>query len=265
MRLGFGLFARLARRAGAVAVAAVLLPAAGWAEAPPTLDQLVGFFDSVALQDDNSMFGSEGTEPKPISRWEQPIRVHISGSVSEAMESRLKWHLERFRLLSGVALDYVPGEDQANLRIVLQSSEEVIARAGTAETLCLTQYEPATGAIERADIYLPVSQTVWLDNCMAHELLHAVGFFAHPKDNGNRSVLEQGAPPRVRTFTALDVAGIRMLYDPRLRVGLGRDRALPIARIIAEELLAHWPDRRPPAPGESLTPDGFAEAATPGR
>jgi hypothetical protein len=228
------------------------------AEVPPALDQLVGYFDSVALQDDTSMFGSEGTVPKPVSRWEQPILVHISGSASESLEERLKWHLERFRLLSGVELSYVARRDQANLRITLTSSAEVTARAGSADTMCLTQYEPESGAIDFADIYLPLSQTVWLDNCMAHELMHAVGFYAHPKDNGNRSVLEQGAPPRLRTFTTLDVAGIRMLYDPRLRIGLERERALPIARAIAEELLLDWPDApQAPSPGDLLGPDGF--------
>lgn len=230
-------------------------PAAG--EQPPVVDQLVGFFDSIALQDDNSMFGSEGTVPKPVSRWEQPIHVHIAGAASEAMEERLRWHLERFRLLSGAELHYVARRDQANMRIIMTSSTEVTSRAGSADTLCLTQYEPSTGAIDFADIYIPLNEPIWLDNCMAHELMHAIGFYAHPKDNDNRSVLEQGAPPRLRTFTALDVAGIRMLYDPRLRVGLTRDRALPIARQIAEELIATWPaDTRPPRPGEPLVPAG---------
>ncbi|MGF1624192.1 MAG: DUF2927 domain-containing protein [Alphaproteobacteria bacterium] len=250
--------------AGALAAGLVLaaLGRAGFGEAPP-LDQLVGFFDSVALQDDTSMFGSAGTMPKRVSRWEQPIVVHIAGSISESMEDRLKWHLERFRLLAGVDVTYVELRDQANLRIILTSAGEVAARSGSADTLCLTQYGPSSGAIDYADIYIPVAQTVWLDNCMAHELMHAVGFYAHPKDNDNRSVLEQGAPPRIRTFTALDAAGIRMLYDPRLRVGLARERALPIARIIAEELLARWPDEmQTPRPGEPLGPDGFVPLAS---
>lgn len=223
------------------------------ASEPPILDELLGFFDSVALQDDNSMFGSAGTVPKPVSRWEQPIYVYIDGATSDEMEDRLRWHLERFQMLSGTELHYATRRDQANLLINMTTASDVISRAGSADTLCLTQYEPSSGPIDYADIYIPLGEPVWLDNCMAHELMHAVGFYAHPKDNGNRSVLEQGAPPRLRTFTALDVAGIRMLYDPRLRVGLPRDRALPIARIIAQELIADWPDEtRPPRPGEPL-------------
>ncbi len=254
-----GRIARAVRRAALVALVALAPQRPAAAETAPTVDQLVGFFDSVALQDDTSMFGSAGTVPKPVSRWEQPIRVHLSGWETTVVRDRLAWHLERFQLLAGVDLEIVARREDANLRVSLLPVEEVTARAGSADALCLTQYEPPSGAIEHAEIYLPLGHAVWLDNCMAHELMHAIGFYAHPKDNGNRSVLEQGAPPRLRTFTALDVAGIRMLYDARLRVGLERERALPIARAIARDLVARWPeDARLPHPGEALGPDGFA-------
>ncbi|MEZ5669013.1 MAG: DUF2927 domain-containing protein [Alphaproteobacteria bacterium] len=247
----------------AAAAFAAMLAAPALAAEPPSLDQLVGFFDSIALQDDNSMFGSAGTVPKPLSRWEGPIRVHIEGG-SSGMIARLDWHLERFRLLSGADIARVTRREDANLRISLTTSAEVTQRAGSADTLCLTQYEPDSGAIDTADIYIPVGETMWLDNCMAHELMHAVGFYAHPKDNGNRSVLEQGAPARMRTFTALDATAIRMLYDPRLRIGLTRDRALPIARALAEQLLRDWPaDAADPEPGDPLDPDGFLARTDP--
>jgi hypothetical protein len=204
------------------------------------------------------MFGSEGTEPKPLARLQGPVRVHFSGQISPGLVDRLTWHLERFSLLTGLDLRRVTQRSEANLRITMTTLAEVTQRSGSADTLCLTEYGPIGDALDYADIYIPVGQTVWLDNCMAHELMHAIGFSAHPKDNGNRSVLEQGAPARMRTFTALDAAAIRMLYDPRLRVGLDRDRALPIARIMAAEMLASWPDAsRHPAPGDPLGPDGF--------
>lgn len=250
---------RARSRTGVIGLSIALAVAASVAraEAPPPLDQLVGFFDSVALQDDNSMFGSQGTVQKPVSRWEGPILVNISGSVSPEQDDRLHWHLERFAAISGIDVDYVSRRDDANLRIQLTSSDEVVARAGSADTLCLTEYGPESGAIDFADIFIPISESVWLDNCMAHELMHAVGFYAHPKDNDNRSVLEQGAPSRMRTFTNLDVAAIRILYDQRLRIGLDRSHALPIARAIAREIIGAWPeDEQPPRPGDRLDPDG---------
>ena len=248
------------RSAGAGALALIGLVVAGpvLAAEPPTLDQLVGFFDSVALQDDRTIYGSAGTEPKPVSRWEGPMRVHFAGALSPGMIDRLSWHLERFQLLSGVDVQRVAQRSEANLRIVMTTSAEIAQLSGASNTLCLTEYGPPEGALEYADIFIPVGESQWLDNCMAHELMHAVGFYAHPKDNGNRSILEQGAPARMRTFSALDAGAIRMLYDSRLRIALPRDRALPIARAMAVELLADWPtDAMHPEPGDALGPGGF--------
>ena len=232
------------------------------AEPLPSLGDVVGYFDSVALQVDRGMFGSEGTEPKPVARWEGPVRVHLAGPLTPPLRRRLEWHLERFRLLSGVTLDYVADREDANLSIMLTPSDVVVQRSGSADTLCLTEYEPASGAILWADIFVPVPQggSDWFDNCVAHELMHAIGFFAHPKDNDSRSILEQGAPYSVRTFTVLDAIGIKMLYDRRLRLALPRDRALPIARIVAAEMLAAWPrDTRTPEPGDPLDAEGFLD------
>lgn len=247
----------------ALGVAVLMLAATArqaTAERMPTLDEVVGYFDSVALQVDRGIFGSEGTEPKPVARWEGPVQVHLAGPLTPLLRRRLDWHLERFRLLSGIDLRQVARRADANLRIQLAPSEVVVERSGSADALCLTEYEPRVGSILWAEIFIPVpdGRSDWFDNCVAHELMHAVGFFAHPKDNDGRSILEQGAPYRVRTFTVLDAIGIRMLYDRRLRTALPRDRALPIARVVAEEMLATWPrDARTPDPGDPLRADGF--------
>jgi len=193
------------------------------------------------------------------------VRVHLDGPVSDLLRGKLEWHLERFRLLSGVDLQYVDRREDANLRIALAPSDMVIERAGSADTLCLTEYEPTEGPIVWADVFVPIpdGRSDWFDNCVAHELMHAIGFFAHPKDNDDRSILEQGAPFRVRTFTLLDAIGIKLLYDRRLRVALPRDRALPIARALAEELIAALPrDARTPDPGDPLDANGFLDTSS---
>ncbi len=234
------------------------LPAPALADRPPLPNELVAFIDSVLLHDDLSIFGSTGTVEHQVSRWDKPINVYVSADIPAHTRDRVWWHLDRVRALTGLEINPVEREAAANMRIIFIEGEAIRQLAGNTDTLCLTEYTPAVGAIDQADVYIPLEEAGWMDNCLAHELLHALGFYAHPKDNDNRSVLEQGAPMQLRTFTMLDAAALRVLYDPRLKSGLARERALPLVRTIVDELMAEWPETHPVIrPGQYLARDVF--------
>jgi len=78
-----------------------------------------------------------------------------------------------------------------------------------------------------------VREHQYLEACVAHELVHVLGFGGHVSTV--RSILIAQATGTERELTAADRLALSILYDPRLRPGMTPAEARPVVRTIIAE------------------------------
>ena len=98
-----------------------------------------------------------------------------------------------------------------------------------------------------------------------------MGLFGHTR-KGIPSVLYYSVQPEIQTMTGIDRLLLKVLYDPRLRLGMSPAAARPDVRIVIDELLAgaHFTqtENQPVIPGGAppiiagSTPSGLIRGVT---
>jgi Protein of unknown function (DUF2927) len=187
-----------------------------------------GFEDAALRIEDNSM------KPKEIVRWDSTIVLAFVNPTGASRQANLMSKVVReIAAIAGVAVREVEATDPA-ANFFGKYSDSANAGfgidGGTSNCFSTTNFEK--GRIERVDINIGSRPRSGGDRCVVHEALHGFGFNSHP--HGLDSVLSYVYNREALTPT--DRLLIETLYDKRLKPGMTRAEAAPIAcRILAEK------------------------------
>ena len=219
----------------------VFLPGPGGAEDDP-VKKLADIYDSVAF------FSEERTGAHPLDRWEEPIRIRLTGPGAERWQATVdeigRWIADH----TGLSVETRTGWFGANLTVSLFETSRESAMAAREDGVhasltsskngnpCFGYYWWEGNQIYQARTFIPVDISVaGTQNCLWEEALQVLGL---PNDYcvGEWTLFCEGTnPPKA---TALDALLVRIHYDRRLRPGMTRAEAKPIVETIIREHLA---------------------------
>jgi len=206
------------------------------ATADPRVADIVTFIDDVALNHTRP----DGQTPEPVRRWAQPVVVELIGDKTEVYRKNVANHIADIARWTGLSMSLLAkGESGGNLTITILDADGMAAhRQGRPKPECLTKWRLAKQTFAKAHLFLEDR----FAHCLAHELMHAFGFFSHPRSGYTISALRGGKPVYWhRTFTGWDEIAFKVLYSPELKPGMPRDEALPIVRRLVEGHVAKDP------------------------
>ncbi|MGH6949121.1 MAG: DUF2927 domain-containing protein [Kiloniellales bacterium] len=201
-------------------------------QASDTDNRLGRFFAELVFGSGDAYEGTSGR----LVKWTGAVGFHLSGIDIAEHEPKLATALARFSALTGVAVAPAT-ESAANLRIVFvpEESFEINQTTSSHETVpCAAAIKSGEQGIERAMIRISVAEEELIEECIAHELMHAFGFRHH--SGLVRSAL---SPFHGKdTLTVWDETALKILYDPEIRHNAGRNAVMPIARRRISEFVA---------------------------
>lgn len=204
--------------------------------ADPRIEEIVTFIDDVALNHTRP----DGQTPEPVRRWARPVAVELIGDQTEAYRANVAKHMADIARWTGLSIRLLAkGERGGNLTIsILDADGMAPHRHSRPKPECLTKWRLVKETFAEAHLFLEDQ----FAHCLAHELMHAFGFFSHPRSGYTISALRGGRPVYWhRTFTGWDEIAFKVLYSPELRPGMPRDEALPIVRRLVAEHVAKDP------------------------
>lgn len=196
------------------------------AMADDRVDEFLRGFDEMALWHDNR-------DPVPVRKWNQNLRVRMTGPMSSNYDDLVMEWLNKIAGLAKLKVERVaPGATDENLLILFDESSYYVVNGRRAGCVAETRYS-ANGVIAKATLTINLNMGLGLRQCIIHELMHAVGFPGHP--HGINTVLSYMY--QSETLTEIDQMSLRILYDPRIQASMLHLPALMAARqIIAEQL-----------------------------
>ena len=178
-----------------------------------------------ALQDNfNTVWESlwyQGGSPSSVARWNEDIRVSISGKNVTMHEDRIMQALETVAGAAGRKVVRVTAGGQAgalaNLDVEIVDDRELDDNQP-----CFVRYDKVSrGRIEKAVLKM---RTRLVYHCVLHESMHAMGIVGHPTGNTVLSYFYQ----RVDAITDLDRLMLRAWYSPEMRSGMSPFQALVV-------------------------------------
>ncbi len=203
------------------------------------LHDALAFFDAMAL----TRHRGGRARPRWVRKWRSQVHILRTGAAPAGFDEALfaatvkltRWTGLPFRVSHEEKSGATGLED---IVITVRPHQEIVRRYGLGGNVCTTTTHGwggrlHTGHIDLSDRYA---------DCLEHELMHALGFDAHWHGNGTasrvRTVLAlRRSANRTIEFSPWDELAIRTLYHPRLKPGMRRAAALPIAlEIIASSL-----------------------------
>ncbi len=216
----------------------------GLAQARPSNDQLIGYFDLV-------VFGNEtpGREALIVRKWKSPVLYKLGGISGAIAASRpaLETHLATLSAFSNLKFEEIgpadPGEhliiwltDTARMREAGQMlAVEPADLVGTEDARCFfLSYFTDAGALTTARIVINVDngQEV-VNHCLLEEVTQSLGL---PNDDPRIIPSIFNDQMQLQSLSFIDQVLVRLLYDPRIPAGASREAALQLARLILEEL-----------------------------
>lgn len=171
--------------------------------------------------------------PTRIVRWENDIRVRISGVDVATHREHMLQALRAVTAEAGVKLIDVSGQPDA-ARVANLSVEIVPDDQLEDNQPCVTYLDfHVETRIESAVVQMR-SKDAW--RCAYHESMHVMGVRGHP---AGQTVLSY-FPWKVEGLMALDRVMLRAWYSARMSGGMTPFEALPV---LADELVATMPDK----------------------
>ncbi len=241
------------RRAAAGIAALVLVAGVLTAAAPPAAranDELettllIRQFEAIAF---SAEFGGKHRRGR-IVKWDGPIRVRVRGYNAIKYVAEVQAQLRELSRLSGLTIELVNWSNAAappNLDINFTTT------AGSSRfdpsAPCRTLFHDRAFVIQRVEIYIAPDDADQRRHCIAEELTQALGL-ANDSVVFRNSIFNDDS--RQQVLAPWDSLMIRILYDPRIRPGMTKVQALPIAREVVSDLLRRYALRRsggtPPA------------------
>lgn len=202
-------------------------------------DEAVRFFNDVAFRGSPGGYPMSGSvllgpafSKSPLVRWESPLIVQIKGQPTAAYKAQVARILADFNRLTGVAYAWAD-ETGGDPNFVVDFEPDKGFLINNVEYVpCYANSDIRNGRIRRVAIKISLQKPHLVPHCISHELAHGFGF-AHS------NVLPSVVSPnqRLESFSRWDEVALEALYDDRLRAGMVRAEALPIARKIISERL----------------------------
>lgn len=192
--------------------------------------------------------------PSALHRWEKPVRMKVSfsASISEDQQifdrSNIIKFSSRLARITGVSIR--PTSTNANFSVYVANKGELRALAPTLnpdviseienrprDTSCLVARElDASGALTNVTVVIRGEQPDLLRlACIHEELTQGMGI-SNDSPHARPSIFNDDE--EFALLTTHDEMLLRMLYDPRMRVGMNAAQARPQAEIIAREMFA---------------------------
>lgn len=176
----------------------------------------------------------------PFRRWQEDVRGVVIGEGGEAHIDHVRGLFRDFQALTGLGFTLSEADSAANIEILFASRDWY--RNATAQTFaeprrvqCFTNTSMnSTGGIEYAFVVIPEDLSRReVETCLAHELMHTLGFAGHPDRRFDSALRSGNAAP---ALTVNDRILIRTYYDPAITAAMLREDMLDVARSIADEL-----------------------------
>ncbi len=187
-----------------------------------------GFEDAALRVDDDS------SKPSDVARWDSEIvMTFVNPTRSSRQASLMSKAVREIAAIAGVAVrEVAPTAPDANfVGKFSDSSSGGIGMAGGSSN-CFTDATWKFGRMQHVAINVGTRLHFTSDRCVVHEALHGFGFKSHP--HGLDSILSYVY--NREGLTPTDYLLIETLYDKRLKLGMTRAQAAPIAcRILAEK------------------------------
>ncbi|MEQ8708841.1 MAG: DUF2927 domain-containing protein [Rhodospirillales bacterium] len=198
------------------------------AASPEEIERVSLHFEKVAL------FLEATGEEAPLSRWERQPIVNVIGGKAHFKE--LAALLNDLGKLTGLGfMTQKLSKRKATFRIHFMSTAEIRAKTPFKRANCAFGVgRRSTGEIAFADVYISTDTVEKTRHCIYQEVTQALGL-----RNDSTIVEESIFNDRIvrHSLTETDRILIRTLYDERLRPGMDRRTAMPIALgIIAQHM-----------------------------
>ncbi len=211
---------------------------------PPAPDGLADRFELVAFYDE-----ANGGE-LPLRRWQEPVRIQIGQANAVPYRTTALQVIATLDRLTPMAVAEHGDGEFANMLVLIGTPDEMEALWRQFPSLdfgrdpamrfdCMVSAYPAR---DRAPfeiafaIVMIDSELIEPDHirrCLAQELTQALGLM-NDIDDPVGTVFSSRS--QRETLSQSDELMVRILYDPRLEVGMTRAEAMPIVRRIAAEL-----------------------------
>lgn len=194
-------------------LAACAVPGAGISP-----ERFARFFDELAYGNPAT---PEGVTPSLV-RWTGPRLFYAVAGAHEASDDRRI--AEAVGEFSGITGIEIRRGETSEAQLTITFTKEQLLGAHDELGRCVTRGRASGTAITRAEILVNTERVGSLDDCLDHELMHAFGFRHHSAIMP--SVMSPFRPSG--TLTEADRVALRVLYDPKLTPGIGRDQAWPL-------------------------------------
>lgn len=229
------------RQSWAVILLAPLLAGAGGER----VERLVTDFDLIIF---NTEFGTP--MDAKIHKWIAPIRIFLDARAGplDLERKELEEHVALLRRLTGLKIEFVPKPADGNLMFVFDTQDRLIGSVNKylAEpiggwkdlhgSLCFGMFGVQDALqINFAVIGIPIDEVMSrgkLKDCVIEETTQVLGL-PNDSDKVFPSVFNDHSPQV--TLTDDDELLVRLLYSPRIEVGMSRAEALKAVRNILED------------------------------
>jgi hypothetical protein len=186
--------------------------------------------------------------PKPLTRWKGPIRYAVLGTDED--QALVDDFMGRIAELTGLAIGHVPEQEANFVILLLDERQRHAARLAFPDSESRDFFDSFLSAvfdcgaiadwsddepeITRALIYLHGDlQGLYRRLCFHEEISQSFGLF-NDDPTVRPSIFNDD--DEFALLTTHDEYLLRILYDPRLRVGMTEEEAMPIVHRIIREM-----------------------------
>ncbi len=207
----------------------------------PKPETVIPFFNDVAFRGSFGGYPVRGTAllendywQHRIYRWEDEILVRIDGVITLEYRARTEAAIRQMSEISRrPARILSPGEGKPNFVIEFLNQASFSIRSTETAPCFASSTMSEANTIRDVEIKISLEDPDLVNHCIVHEIFHGFGFI---HSDLLRSVVSSLSLET--EMTDWDVIALKTLYDSRLKSGMTRRQAMPIARRLILEHLA---------------------------
>jgi hypothetical protein len=214
--------------------------------AKPFGADLVESFELIALRNE---YGDTGWTP--VRKWQKPVRVFIDSRAGylHIQEKLVAAHLANLARITGHDIRITTDKQEANTLLVFDremnlraladslTPEEHLSDEFLKSAVCFaTFYLHHDSSIHKAVVVIPVDRArakAKLPTCIIEELTQILGLIndsdkVFPSIFNDKSIDEELSPHDIRL--------LKLLYHPKVKAGMSRDKVIPIIRELSQTI-----------------------------